>query len=145
MLSGQVEVNKIRRGAYAIAATLCMGWAAGHAQASTVIACDWGGKITSTPEIVRETGADKREIATTQFGMALSQSAKARATRSDDECTHEENEAVNITLSGTHDTLRKGDPILLRYRYIDGGQAQGRNSFDLLNCATANSALCAKP
>lgn len=145
MLSGQVEVNKIRRGVYAIATALCLAGVAGNAQASTVIACDWGGKITSMPEIVRETGTDKREIVTTRFGMALLQSAKAPATRNDDECAHEENEAVNITLRGAHDALRVGDPILLRYRYVDGGEPQGRNSFDLINCATANSALCAKP
>ncbi|MYZ41991.1 hypothetical protein [Schauerella aestuarii] len=145
MLFGQVEGNKIRGVGYAIAAVLCLAGAAGSAQASTVIACDWGGKITSEPQIVREIGADKREIVTTRFGMALSQSAKARATRNDDDCTHEEKEAVNIKLSGAHANLRKGDAILLRYGYIDGGQAQGRYTFDLLNCTTANSDLCTKP
>lgn len=112
------------------------------AQASTRLACDWGGVVASDPQsrqIYLENGSETTQIS---FDMTVTRSVKTRNTRSDSSCDVHGDGVTKVALTNVFFDRKKGDPVAIRYFYMDDSGMTGHTQLLLIDCSIDRSAAC---
>lgn len=104
------------------------------AWASTLIVCELQGKVLSASVNVPLKPVDARSPALTgsSFAMQVSRAERPKEGRADSHCTEFMDSKVDVVL---HVPLVKplnvGDPVSVRYRYVDGRATTGFTTYEL--------------